>query len=126
MVNPPQKPVMSNKDHSWDIPWCLVKYPKSNPIIKHPKRLAVNVPRGSVFRENFLDSSLMRYRRILPMPPPIPTSKICFMKRFELKVFKNSYFDWDCSHQKRLLRSSKGILIGSVIALYSDLHHLFF
>ena len=79
VVNPPQKPTVSNRVQWFPSPDSLLKAPQSKPIRKHPSRFTVSVPQGKPFADPFIANET-RYRAIPPKKLPVPTATIFFTK----------------------------------------------
>ena len=79
VVNPPQIPTIKNKRKLGVIISLLAEMPTIKPMIKLPKTLTVNVPNGieNIFQYKF--SFDTKNLATLPINPPKPTNKICFI-----------------------------------------------
>ena len=74
VVSPPQKPTANNICCVLDTEDLVLRKPSSNPNSKQPIAFAISVANGNC-GDMVLRTSPMVYRKRLPSPPPIKTSK---------------------------------------------------
>ena len=74
VVSPTQKPTANNICCVMDTEYLVLRKPSSNPNSKQPIAFAISVANGNC-GDMGLRTSPMVYRKRLPSPPPIKTSK---------------------------------------------------
>ena len=85
VVNPPQNPTFSNKSSLESSEECLAKTAAMHPIINAPSTFMNNVFTGHE-KDSFIGIFPIKYLRMLPKIPPIPTAK-------QLSTVKSSRFN---------------------------------
>ena len=80
VVKPPQKPTIKNNLNPGVIISLFEEIPTINPIIKLPKIFTVNVPIGIDKRFQCKFNFETINRAILPINPPNPTNRSCFIR----------------------------------------------
>ena len=75
VVKPPQRPTVKNTNNIEFGFSFLMKYPKTKPSIKQPKKFDMNVEYGKLLSDT-ISILLTRNLNTLPKPPPIKTAII--------------------------------------------------